>query len=71
MRPVVLFNGDLEGGEMPEVVLVYPSDFGDRLTSERKRIPKRIRRMSKRKVKRWLASELRRIWDASKIRGEQ
>jgi hypothetical protein len=53
--------------DLSKPILIYPSDFGERLITERKRLPKRVRRMSARKVKRWLASELRKAWDAARV----
>jgi hypothetical protein len=50
-----------------EPILCYPSDFGDGVQSDRRRPPKRLRRMSKRKIKRWLARELQAAWDAAKV----
>lgn len=48
-----------------EPVLIYPGDFG--IDGARKSLPKRVRRMSRRKVKRWLVAEMRNIWNAAAI----
>lgn len=44
---------------------IYPSNFGALPTKGRP--PQRVRRMSKRKVKRWLAKQLKAAWESSKI----
>jgi hypothetical protein len=51
-----------------KLVAVYPSDFGQRLEGARSKLPKRVRRMSRRKVKRWLEKQLQQVWDAAAIR---
>jgi len=46
-------------------IQIYPSDFG--AMPIKGRPPQRVRRMSKRKVKRWLVKQLEAAWGSSKI----
>ena len=50
-----------------EPIQVYPSDFGAGVKPGKP--SKRVRRMSKRKVKRHLAKELALAWDAAVVKG--